>query len=80
MGINCAQLLRDIFFKLTGEMSYRIKLRMQSSPDQKSPSVKVLLIAFIGASLTGVASGGLLTGVVPTSVDNGVFWSLNLYL
>ena len=41
-------------------MSYRIKLRMQSSPDQKSPSVKGLLIAFIGASLAG-ASLGLLT-------------------
>jgi hypothetical protein len=39
--MNCAQLFRDIFFKLTGEMSYRIKLRGQSSPDQKSPTVKV---------------------------------------
>ena len=41
-------------------MNYRIKLRGQSSPDQKSPTVKVLLIAFIGASLAG-ASLGLLT-------------------
>ena len=38
-------------------MSYRIKLRMQSSPDQKSPSVKGLLIAFIGASLAGASLG-----------------------
>ena len=55
--MKCAQMLRDIFFKLTGEMSYRIKLRGQSSPDQKSPTVKVLLIAFIGASLAGASLG-----------------------
>ena len=55
--MNCAQLFRNIFFELTGEMSYRIKLRGQSSPDQKSPTVKVLLIAFIGASLAGASLG-----------------------
>lgn len=55
--MKCAHLLRDILFKLTGEMSYPIKLRGRSSPGQKSPTVKVLLIAFIGASLAGASLG-----------------------
>ena len=55
--MNCAELFRDTFFKLTGEMSYRIKLRGQSSAGQRSPTVKVLLIAFIGASLAGASLG-----------------------
>ena len=57
--MNCATALRYLL-QTYRRMNYRIKLRGQSSPDQKSPTVKVLLIAFIGASLAG-ASLGLLT-------------------
>jgi len=70
--MKCAQMLRDIFFKLTGEMSYRIKLRGQSSPDQKSPAAKVLLIAFIGASIAG-ASLGLLAEASQHALVMGSF-------
>ncbi len=40
-------------------MSYRIKSWGQGSPDQRSPPIRVLLIAFIGASLAGASLGFL---------------------
>ena len=55
--MTCGQRLKDIFLNCSGNMSYRIKLRGRGSPDQGSPTVRVLLIAFFGASIAGALLG-----------------------
>lgn len=52
-----AQHLRDIFLKFARDMTYRIKLRGQVSPCQTGPTARVLLIAFVGASIAGASLG-----------------------
>ncbi len=59
MVVRCAEPLRETSFRLTGDMSYGSKLLGRASPDQKSPRVRALLVAFIGATLAGVSLGFL---------------------
>ena len=74
MGISCTHRLRDVLCEVTGDMSYRIKLR------GKVP----LTIQACGKSFihrlyrrfTNRSCSGAVGGVVPPSTDSGLLWSL----